>query len=67
MEKKLGITEKTKQTKKNSDESSNSDDDNYPPLEPNLNHIQREQAELDAQKYSQVIDGLLIFWLKLMF
>lgn len=54
MEKKLGISEKPKKKKQNSDDSS--DDDN-PPLEPNLNHIQREQAILDAEKYSEVIDG----------
>lgn len=58
MEKKFGIEEKQKKTKKNSDDSS--DDDN-PPLEPNLNHIQRDQAILDAEKYSEVIDGLFFY------
>ena len=34
--------------------NSDSEDDG---LEPNLNHIQREKAQEDAEKYSQVIDG----------
>lgn len=47
MEKKLGIKEN----------GSDSDAD----LEPNPNHIQRENAEQDTENYSAVIDGNLIF------
>jgi hypothetical protein len=35
---------------------SDSDD---PQIEPNLNHIQREQAIKDSENYSEIIDGKL--------
>jgi len=54
MEKKFSVNPDKPKKKENSDDS---DDDQNPPLEPNINHIQREQAIIDSEKYSEVIDG----------
>ena len=54
MEKKFAVNPDKPKKKENSDDS---DDDQNPPLEPNINHIQREQALIDAENYSEVIDG----------
>ena len=50
---KKNIEEKKKDTKSNS----SSDNEFKPKLEPNINHILREQQEIDNEKYEQVIDG----------
>lgn len=54
LEKKYG---KSEIASKKQNPNDSSDDDSNPPLEPNINHIQREKALEDAQKYSEVIDG----------